>query len=115
MPTETQTLQWEGFDRDGEINFDALVNSVSDRFESDTAVKITQKARLALIEPALPHKRHVMQELQMRTITINFLRDSIQKVLENALDIVRITGQRTIDEKDIAASMKRYCPYLFWC
>jgi hypothetical protein len=115
MPSDTQTFQQEGYEWGGDINFAALVNGVADRFELTGTMPVTTKARLALITPALPHRMKVSQELLSGKINFHFLEDSIKKVLENAAAIAIDRNQHVVDENLIAASMKRYCPYLFWC
>jgi hypothetical protein len=115
MPSDTQTFQQEGYEWGGDINFAVLVNRVADQFELSSTMPVTTSARLALITPALPHRMQVSQELLSGKINFHFLEESIRKVLVNAAAIAIERNQQIVDNKLIAASMKRYCPYLFWC
>lgn len=112
---DTQTFQQEEYEWGGDVNFTTLVNRVADRFELSGAMLVTNNARLALITPAIPHSTQVNQELQIGRITMSFLENSIRTVLDNAMVIAKERDQQIIDEYLITASMKRYCPYLFWC
>jgi hypothetical protein len=97
------------------VDFRSLVNEVSDRFEADNQMPVTPGAREELIEPALPYKDHVEQELLSGKITYSFLGESVYTVLMNAMEIAKGWGRAVIAEDTIQLSMKRYCPYLFWC
>jgi hypothetical protein len=39
----------------------------------------------------------------------------VRTVFENAKEIAQSKGRHDIGEDITRASMKRYCPYLFWC
>lgn len=97
------------------VDFQKLVSRISDQFELQNTIEVLPKARKALSEPANEYTDHVEQEISEDNISIEFLEDSLRKVLENALDIAKELGLEEIDEHVIQESMNRYCPYLFWC
>jgi hypothetical protein len=97
------------------IDFTDLVNRVADRFERQTGMRVSNGARDELIRPALPYRDHVEQELTAGNITIDFLESSIFTVLGNARDIANSWGRDHVGEDTTQESMRRYCPYLFWC
>ena len=97
------------------IDFRSLINDVANRFEADNQISVTAGAREGLIQPALPHKDHVQQELVSGNITFPILQEAIYTVLINAMEIATVWSRAAIDEDTIRESMKRYCPYLFWC
>lgn len=97
------------------MDFRFLVNNVADQFEAKTGFKVKPGAREKLIEPALPYKDQVEKELASGQITFDFLEESIRTVLTNAMGIARARGQSSIGEDTTVESMKRNCPYLFWC
>lgn len=92
-----------------------LVNEVADQFEADNGIQVRPGAREELIQPALPHRETVERELQSGEITRTFLEDSLRTVLQNAMEIAKSWGRDSIGEDTTRESMKRYCPYLFWC
>lgn len=102
-------------DRGEPLDFKKLVNSVADKFENETGMKVKPKARLELINPALPHQKTVEKALNSGEITRDFLEDSLKTVLRNAMDIAKEWKRDEIGEETTKESMKRYCPYLFWC
>jgi hypothetical protein len=97
------------------VNFHVLVDSVADGFEGQRRVHVNPQARRELILPALPYQAHVEEELAAGQITMEFLRQSLFMVLDNAHQIVLTKSRKEIDGEAIKESMKRYCPYLFWC
>lgn len=107
----------DSFSRQEQVRFDleALVNSVVRDFERIRRTRVTDDARVALIEPGIPYIQHVQQELGEGNVTIAFLQESIWQVLENGLKIARMRESPRLDKRIIKASMKRKCPYLFWC
>lgn len=97
------------------VDFRRLVNDAADRFEVKHQMAISPSARDELIQPALPYTDHVERELMAGRITRAFLEESIYTVLTNAKDIASNWGRTAIGEDTVRESMKRYCPYLFWC
>lgn len=97
------------------VDFASLVNSVADRFQVEHALPVTRDARRALVSPALPHKRSVDAALAKGSITMDFLESCVITVLFNAAEIAKIHKQPYIAETTVLESMKRYCPYVFWC
>lgn len=97
------------------IDFDQLVNEVADGFEKANEMTVTWGGRRALIEPALPYQGQVEDELRSGRIDLNFLQSSIFQVLDNAKVFLELFGRKVIDKEDVQESMRRYCPYLFWC
>ena len=109
------------------IDFHELVNRVANRFEETTKIGVEEKARLALITPAIPHKNNVEEALGKEEITIEFLENCILEVLNNAVELyveeksasldstIEPTQLNEINESDIAASLEENCPYVFWC
>lgn len=92
-----------------------LVNEVADQFEADNGIQVRSGAREELIQPALPHRETVERALQSGEITRTFLEESLQTVLTNAMAIAKERGRDAVGEDTTRESMKRYCPYLFWC
>jgi len=92
-----------------------LIDRVSDRFEQVSGFRVLQRARKALLVPALPHLDDVRRELDRRTITVQSLEGLMQQILNNTLDDIQQRHIDYIDERAIERSMARYCPYLFWC
>lgn len=92
-----------------------LVNEVADRFEADNKIVVRPGAREELIQPALPHRETVERALQSGEITREFLEESLRTVLKNAMEIAKERGRDAVCEDTTRDSMKRYCPYLFWC
>ena len=92
-----------------------LVNEAADQFEKDNKIVVGLGAREELIQPALPHRETVERALQSGEITRTFLEESLQTVLTNAMGIAKEWGRNAVGEDTTRESMKRYCPYLFWC
>ena len=97
------------------VDFKDLVNSVADQFTSDTGMPVNPLARDKLIFRALPYKEKVETEIASGTISIEFLRQSIRTVLENARKVAEDWGRTAVGEDTTEESIKRDCPYLFWC
>lgn len=97
------------------IDLRDLVNRVAVRFESQTSMSVFDSARQELINRALPYQDHLEKELETGKITIEFLESSLFTVLTNAREIADSWGQNHVDENTTQESMRRYCPYLFWC
>lgn len=97
------------------IDFNDLVNETADEFEMVRGITVDSSARKELLEPALEYQDHVDRELAYGQITIDFLKESLSIVLENAQEIATKEGKTTIDKDAVKKSTKRYCPYLFWC
>ena len=99
----------------GAFDMAAFVNRVIDEFEAEAGVRVDRSGREALIRPALPHARDVERALETGALTIEQLEEHLRTVLRNAHDLA---GERLIGGLDAAAmqaSMRRYCPYVFWC
>lgn len=92
-----------------------LVNDVANQFQADHGIPISPLSREELIKPALPHREAVELALESGEITRDFLEESVRTVFENAKEIAQSEGRHDIGEDITRASMKRYCPYLFWC
>ena len=92
-----------------------LVRGVAQRFEKETGMSITARALDALVIPALPHLETVTQELDEGKVTVPFLEDSVRTVLVNARAIAVERGENAIAFYAVGESMKKECPYLFWC
>lgn len=97
------------------VNFYNLIDGVANVFEQQHEIRVTSDARSTLITPALPYKEQVEDELKRGEITVSFLEESIFTVLQNAVSIAKAKGERYISSETVEESMKRYCPYLFWC
>jgi len=99
----------------GAFDMTAFVNRVVDEFEQETGISVDQSGREALIRPALPHARDVERALESGALTIAFLEECIRQVLRNAHELAgdRVVGG--LDEAAMQISMRRYCPYVFWC
>ena len=98
-----------------EVDFNALVNDVADKFEGRFETRVTPDARIAIIKPARPYQKQVEAELKAGKITLSFLQDSIFQVLENAREIAAELDADEIDKTAVQTSMKRKCPYIMWC
>jgi hypothetical protein len=92
-----------------------MIDRVADRFEQASNTTVTPLARKALLIPALPHMEEVSRDLQTKKISVQFLESSLQRVLENALTVMRERDVRSIDDHSVQQSIARNCPYLFWC
>ena len=94
------------------FDMSGFVNGVADRFERTEDVRVDESAREALIEPALPHSRSVADAIATGTVTSEFLQNCVIQVLAQAKWLIQGT---TIDGVSVRESMRRYCPYIFWC
>ena len=92
-----------------------LVRGVAQRFEKETGMSITARALDALVIPALPHLEAVTRELDEGKVTVPFLEDSVRTVLMNARTVAVERGENAIAFYAVSESMKKECPYLFWC
>ena len=92
-----------------------LVRGVAQRFERETGISITARALDALVIPALPHLETVTRELDEGKVTVAFLEDSVRTVLVNARAVGVERGEDAITFFEVRESMKKECPYLFWC
>ena len=92
-----------------------LVRGVAQRFEKETGMSITARVLDALVIPALPHLEAVTRELAEGKVTVPFLEDSVRTVLMNARTVAVERGENAIAFYAVRESMKRECPYLFWC
>ena len=97
------------------LNLREFINQVANRFEAQKGMLVTALAREKLIQPALPHQDEVNQELNAGNITIEFLEDSVFSILDLAREIALSIGQDHIGENTTQESMRRDCPYVFWC
>lgn len=115
------------------LDFEIVVTDVADRAQRKWGVVVTAAARGALLKPAREHQQQIEEELSEGRITLEFLEDSIEKVLSVAHAISRdelkdrrkktrqgeerrkkVRGQ-TIEERHVLESMKKDCPYIPWC
>jgi hypothetical protein len=92
-----------------------LVRGVAQRFEKETGISITARALDALVIPALPHLETVTRELDEGKITVPFLEGSVRTVLLNARAVALEQGEDAITFYEVRESMKKECPYSFWC
>lgn len=92
-----------------------LINRVSDVFEQGSDTRVLESARYALLKPALPHLANVTRELESQNISLEFLEESVKQILDNALKAALRENLYEINSRHIEFSMKRFCPYLFWC
>ena len=92
-----------------------LVRGVAQRFERETGISITARALDALVIPALPHLATVTRELDEGKVTVPFLEGSVRTVLVNARAVAAERGEHAITFYEVRESMKKECPYLFWC
>ena len=92
-----------------------LVRGVAQRFERETGMSITARALDALVIPALPHLETVTRELDEGKVTVPFLEDSVRTVLVNARTVAVERGEDAIAFFAVRDSMKKECPYSFWC
>ena len=97
------------------VDFHDLVNSVADEFATETGMPVNPGARDILINRALPYQSTVEAELASGKITLQFLRRSVRTVLENAMQVAKDLNRTAVGEDTTEESIKRYCPYLFWC
>jgi len=97
------------------VDFAKLVSDVAERFQSQHGIPVNPGARYELVKRALPYQDQVELELSSGKITTEFLEQSIYTVLENAAEIARERGRTAVGEDTTEESMKKYCPYLFWC
>ena len=101
--------------RGGAFDMTAFVNRVVDEWEEETGARVERSGRDALIGPALPHAEDVQSALESGGVSMDFLENCVREVLRNAHEI---TGDRMVGglgAADIQLSMRRYCPYVFWC
>ena len=99
----------------GRTDLAAMVKEVADEFTQRTGFPVGENARDMLTHRALPHQQHVDRELSQGKITMKFLKSTLRKVLETAHEIAVSKGRDRIGEDTTEESMKRDCPYLFWC
>ncbi len=92
-----------------------LVRGVAKRFEKETGMSITARALDALVIPALPHLETVTRELDEGKVTVPFLEDSVRTVLVNARTVAVERGEDALSFYAVRDSMKKECPYSFWC
>ncbi len=92
-----------------------LVRGVAQRFEKETGISITARALDALVIPALPHLETVTRELDEGKITVPFLEGSVRTVLVNARAVALERGEDAVTFYEVRESMKKECPYSFWC
>ena len=104
-------------DRWSGANFRNIIDVASDLFEMEHGIAVPAETREALRKPALPHAREVARALDRREITLDFLIDSVHEILENSLPLLeqseRVAGMVSV--QSVQRSMKRKCPYAFWC
>jgi hypothetical protein len=108
-----KTIQSQGGRR--RINFSILVNGVADQFENQKRIRIVPEARELLINTAMPYRDHVEQELASGAITMDFLEQTIDEILENARKVAEEWEQTEIREDTVKESMRLRCPYFPWC
>ncbi len=92
-----------------------LVRGVAQRFEKETGMSITARALDALVIPALPHLETVTRELDEGKVTVPFLEASVRTVLVNARAVAVERGEDALSFYAVRDSMKKECPYSFWC
>jgi hypothetical protein len=102
--------QYQFMDKEGLRD---LIDLVANRFEAETGIRVEPGARLALLDPALPHLEKVNVALAQGKITTPFLEDCIRKILQNGRRFMR--GAASITASVVSESMDDDCPYLFWC
>lgn len=98
-----------------EKNFRELVNRNADEFQRQHGMPVPTNAREELIRPALPHLRDVKQDLQDGKITEEELGSAVHTILEGAMAVARELGRDSLGEETVQESMRRDCPYIFWC
>ena len=99
----------------GSFDMRAFVNRVADQFQETEHTVVDDSAREVLIQPALPHAESVAQALATGSLTMDFLESSLIQVLQEAQLIIGERRLPRIDEAAVLESMRRYCPYVFWC
>jgi hypothetical protein len=97
------------------VDFQSLVDTAADTFQTAYAMAVTWDGRKALVDPALEHQEQVSAELATGKITYEFLVGSVSKVLQNGYGIAKDEGLNAIDKYVVTKSMKKYCPYIMWC
>ena len=100
-----------------DLDFRVLVERVVRQCEELQRIPVSTGAINILVEAALPYRDRVEQELLAGQISIAFLEYCVFTVLENAREIAANQGRDPIeiDEHIMQESMRRYCPYIFWC
>jgi hypothetical protein len=93
----------------------AFVNRVVDEFQQEAGRSLEPSAREALIQPALPHARDVQRQLEDGTLTIDRLEAGLWQVLRGAHEMAGYRLVGGLNEVDVHESMRRYCPFVFWC
>ena len=92
-----------------------IARETASRFENRHHFPINPAALDVVVSKALPHLGDVSEGLAKGEITTLFIRDSIYIILFNAWTVARERERRAIGEDTVAESMRRYCPYLWWC
>jgi len=92
-----------------------LIERVAEDFRRSSNYGVSEAARQALLQPAIPHLDDVTGELDRGNITVAFLEMSVRQILDNSLIDVRDRRLDLVDALAVERSLSRYCPYLFWC
>ena len=92
-----------------------LVRGAAQRFEKEMGMSITARALDAFVIPALPHLETVTRELDEGKVTVPALEGCVRTVLVNARTIAVERGEHAITFYTVRESMKKECPYSFWC
>ena len=100
-----------GAGRGGQFDMTAFVNRVVDQFERETGARVEPSGRDALIQPALPYA----SEVESGRLPLAQLEAGLWQLLRGARELggYRIIGG--LDEVAMHESMRRYCPFVFWC
>ena len=95
--------------------FERMVHDTAKRFSSRHKVKVSDESIREIIRPGLPHLNDVNRAMAAQKMTQRILSDSVYSILTNALLYANEIGQNHIGENTVQESMRRNCPYLFWC
>ena len=91
-----------------------VVDNPADSFESHAKIRVTDEAKRALCEPAIPHLPHINDELRAERIDLEFIK-IIRAVLENAAAVSTDSGLDYIGTKEIEVAIKGKCILVPWC
>ena len=92
-----------------------LVDRVVNDFEQHSSITLTPKARSIVLQPALQHSAHILEELGSGTVMPEQIQDAVQTLLTNAGSIARKRQAVKINEAIIRIAMRLECRYFPWC
>ena len=92
-----------------------LVAAAIRDFERRSSLRLSQRAKQLVLNPAIEHSSKIQQELNLGAVQPSQIQDAIQTLLSNAERIATERNLSRIDESVVKVAMKLDCRYFPWC